>query len=65
MFIIGAGCSVRSQPVAHSAPFWNMIQVQYIQCVSLCTLQGGLYCAFTSLNFIFDFFLVVLLIVLP
>jgi gamma-aminobutyric acid type B receptor len=29
MFIVGAGCSVRSQPVAHSVSFWNMIQVAY------------------------------------
>ena len=30
MFIVGAGCSVRSQPVAHSVSFWNMIQVLFI-----------------------------------
>ena len=30
ILIIGAGCSVSTQPVAALAPFWNMVQVRKI-----------------------------------
>ena len=42
IIIIGAGCSVSTQPVAALAPFWNLVQVRHIKLtLSHCLIHSN------------------------